>query len=51
MSDGSGDPIIFISSNFIPIGIAFAIMTGVISGLYPAISASRTDALTAIKRD
>ncbi|BFH15344.1 ABC transporter permease [Paenibacillus melissococcoides] len=51
MSDGSGETIIFISSNFIPIGIAFAIMTGVISGLYPAISASRTDALTAIKRD
>ncbi|GAC43930.1 ABC transporter permease [Paenibacillus popilliae] len=51
MSDGGGEPIIFISSNLIPIGIAFAILTGVISGLYPAISASRTDALTAIKRD
>ncbi|UQZ37695.1 ABC transporter permease [Paenibacillus sp. PK3_47] len=35
----------------IPVGLAFAIMTGVLSGIYPAISASRTDALTAIKRD
>jgi len=35
----------------IPIGIAFAVMTGVFSGIYPAISASRTNALTAIKRD
>ena len=51
MSEGGGESILFISPTFIPIGIAFAIMTGVLSGLYPAISASRTDALTAIKRD
>lgn len=41
---------------FIPVasvltGVAFAILTGVLSGIYPAVSASRTDALTAIRRD
>lgn len=41
----------FIPPMNLPIGISFAIMTGVLSGIYPAISASRTDALTAIKRD
>ncbi|MNE69834.1 ABC transporter permease YtrF precursor [compost metagenome] len=41
----------FIPLTTIPVGLAFAIMTGVLSGIYPAISASRTDALTAIKRD
>lgn len=41
----------FIPLMTLPIGLAFAIMTGVLSGIYPAISASRTDALTAIKRD
>ncbi|MNN85056.1 hypothetical protein D3C81_2022970 [compost metagenome] len=41
----------FIPLMTIPVGLAFAIMTGVLSGIYPAISASRTDALTAIKRD
>lgn len=48
----SGDGLsFFIPLMTIPIGLAFAIMTGVLSGIYPAISASRTDALTAIKRD
>ncbi|WP_019911170.1 ABC transporter permease [Paenibacillus sp. HW567] len=48
----SGDGLsFFIPLVTIPIGLAFAIMTGVLSGIYPAISASRTDALTAIKRD
>jgi acetoin utilization transport system permease protein len=42
---------IFIPFSGIVIGLAFAIMTGIISGIYPAVSASRTDALTAIKRD
>ncbi|MHA0857243.1 ABC transporter permease [Paenibacillus sp. CMAA1364] len=42
---------IFIPIMYLPVGIAFALMTGVLSGIYPAISASRTDALTAIKRD
>lgn len=41
----------FIPPMNLPIGMSFAIMTGVLSGIYPAISASRTDALTAIKRD
>lgn len=41
----------FIPLMNLPIGMSFAIMTGVLSGIYPAISASRTDALTAIKRD
>jgi acetoin utilization transport system permease protein len=41
----------FIPLMNLPVGISFAIMTGVLSGIYPAISASRTDALTAIKRD
>lgn len=43
--------IIFIPWTTIPLGMAFAVMTGVLSGIYPAISASRTDALTAIRRD
>lgn len=42
---------IYIPLMTIPVGISFAIMTGVLSGIYPAISASRTNALTAIKRD
>lgn len=41
----------FIPPMTLPVGLSFAIMTGVLSGIYPAISASRTDALTAIKRD
>lgn len=49
----SGEPaeILFISLWILPVGMFFAIMTGVLSGLYPAIKASRTDALTAIKRE
>lgn len=48
----AGDGIHFIiPETNLPIGLVFAIMTGVLSGIYPAISASRTDALTAIKRD
>ncbi|AIQ52639.1 ABC transporter permease [Paenibacillus sp. FSL R7-0331] len=48
----AGDSLNFvIPLTTIPVGLAFAIMTGVLSGIYPAISASRTDALTAIKRD
>jgi len=49
--DGSNSEILFISYWVLPIGMLFAILTGVLSGLYPAISASRTDALTAIKRE
>ncbi|WP_326061058.1 ABC transporter permease [Paenibacillus anseongense] len=49
----SGEPaeILFISFWILPVGMFFAVMTGVLSGLYPAIKASRTDALTAIKRE
>ena len=52
-SNNSGDPveILFISFWILPVGMFFAIMTGVLSGLYPAVKASRTDALTAIKRE
>ncbi|NQX68165.1 ABC transporter permease [Paenibacillus alba] len=52
-SDGRGDSpeILFISFWILPVGMFFAIMTGVLSGLYPAVKASRTDALTAIKRE
>ncbi|MFF2886106.1 ABC transporter permease [Paenibacillus sp. NPDC057967] len=51
LNNGETDISIFIPYTAIPVGLAFAIMTGIISGIYPAISASRTDALTAIKRD
>lgn len=46
-----GEEILFISPWILGLGIFFAILTGVLSGIYPAMKASRTDALTAIKRD
>lgn len=45
------DEILFISLWILPVGLLFALLTGVASGIYPAVKASRTDALTAIKRD
>jgi ABC-type antimicrobial peptide transport system permease subunit len=48
---GSNPEILFISLWILPVGMFFAVMTGVLSGLYPAVKASRTDALTAIKRE
>ncbi|UNK19242.1 ABC transporter permease [Paenibacillus sp. N3/727] len=42
---------VIVTLDTLPIGIAFAVMTGVMSGIYPAISAARTNALLAIKRD
>ncbi len=45
------DEILFISLWILPVGLIFALLTGVASGIYPAVKASRTDALTAIKRD
>lgn len=42
---------IAVTLDTLPIGIAFAVMTGILSGIYPAISAARTNALLAIKRD
>ncbi|MEW9698495.1 ABC transporter permease [Paenibacillus sp. SI8] len=49
--DAEHAEILFISLWILPVGMFFAIMTGVLSGLYPAVKASRTDALTAIKRE
>lgn len=51
LSGETDSVIIFIPFITIPIGMAFALATGILSGIYPAISASRTDALTAIRRD
>ncbi|TDF95840.1 ABC transporter permease [Paenibacillus piri] len=48
---GAQAEILFISPWILPVGLFFAVMTGVLSGLYPAVKASRTDALTSIKRD
>lgn len=48
---GGGQELLFISTWILPLGLFFAVMTGVLSGIYPAVKASRTDALTAIKRD
>ncbi|MEF3302684.1 ABC transporter permease [Paenibacillus sp. GYB003] len=49
---GGGDAeILFISFWILPLGMFFAVLTGVMSGIFPAIKASRTDALTAIKRE
>ncbi|MDF2660573.1 MAG: hypothetical protein K0Q94_3364 [Paenibacillus sp.] len=52
-SVGSGEnaEILFISAWILPLGLFFALMTGIMSGLFPAVKASRTDALTAIKRE
>jgi ABC-type lipoprotein release transport system permease subunit len=51
-STGSGDAeILFISFWILPLGLFFAMLTGIMSGIFPAIKASRTDALTAIKRE
>lgn len=50
-NQGEGTQILFISLWILPVGLFFALLTGVLSGIYPAIKASRTDALTAIKRD
>jgi len=49
---GMGEPLIIdIPFMTISVGISFAVLTGVLSGIYPAISASRTNALSAIKKD
>ncbi|WP_080840445.1 ABC transporter permease [Cohnella massiliensis] len=45
------DEILFIDPWILAVGLFFALLTGVLSGIYPAIKASRTDALTAIKRE
>ncbi|RJX40624.1 ABC transporter permease [Paenibacillus pinisoli] len=38
-----------ISLSVLPVGIGFALLTGIFTGIYPAISASRTNALEVIK--
>lgn len=48
---GAEEELLFISHWIIGLGMFFAVMTGVLSGLYPALKAARTDALTAIKRE
>ncbi|KGP84565.1 MULTISPECIES: ABC transporter permease [Paenibacillus] len=40
---------VVIQTSALPAGIAFAVLIGVLSGIYPAISASRTNALQVIK--
>ncbi|ANY69327.1 hypothetical protein BBD42_24710 [Paenibacillus sp. BIHB 4019] len=46
---GLGPLVVDIPLNALPVGVAFAVMTGILSGIYPAISASRTNALEVIK--
>ncbi|WP_010271114.1 ABC transporter permease [Paenibacillus senegalensis] len=48
---GSNPEVLFISLWIIPIGLMFAALTGIFSGIYPALKAAKTDALTAIKRE
>lgn len=48
---GQDAEILFISFWILPLGLFFAMLTGIMSGIFPAIKASRTDALTAIKRE
>ncbi|MDF2724638.1 MAG: hypothetical protein K0Q59_4313 [Paenibacillus sp.] len=50
-SPGETGEILFISLWILPVGLFFALMTGILSGIFPAVKASRTDALTAIKRE
>ncbi|WP_339835990.1 ABC transporter permease [Paenibacillus sp. FSL R7-0272] len=50
MADQAGGPMtVIIQQSALPLGIVFAVLVGVVSGIYPAISASRTNALSVIK--
>lgn len=50
MADQMNGPMtVVIQQSALPLGIVFAILVGIVSGIYPAISASRTNALTVIK--
>lgn len=51
VGSGPDEEILFISFWILPLGLFFAMLTGILSGIFPAIRASRTDALTAIKRE
>lgn len=48
---GASPEVLFISLWIIPVGLMFAALTGILSGIYPALKAAKTDALTAIKRE
>ena len=48
---GSGDEVLFIRFWVLAVGFSMASLTGMLSGIYPAAKASRTDALTAIHRE
>lgn len=45
----NGPMTVAIQQSALPLGIVFAVLVGIVSGIYPAISASRTNALTVIK--
>jgi len=50
MADQMNGPMtVVIQQSALPLGIVFAVLVGIVSGIYPAISASRTNALTVIK--
>lgn len=50
MADSQNGPMtIVIQQSALPMGIGFAVLVGIVSGIYPAISASRTNALSVIK--
>ncbi|KQY91170.1 hypothetical protein ASD24_23945 [Paenibacillus sp. Root52] len=50
MADQQNGPMtVIIEQSALPLGIVFAVLVGVVSGIYPAISASRTNALNVIK--
>lgn len=51
IESGQDAEVLFISFWILPLGLFFAMLTGIMSGIFPAIKASRTDALTAIKRE
>ncbi|WP_339276339.1 ABC transporter permease [Paenibacillus sp. FSL W8-0426] len=50
MADQQNGPMtVIIQQSALPQGILFAVLVGIVSGIYPAISASRTNALSVIK--
>lgn len=50
MADQQNGPMtVIIQFSVLPLGIVFAVLVGIVSGIYPAISASRTNALSVIK--
>ncbi|MGC5775950.1 ABC transporter permease [Paenibacillus pabuli] len=50
MADQQNGPLtVVIQQSALPLGIMFAVLVGIVSGIYPAISASRTNALSVIK--